>query len=241
MNYQWHWGLLIEQPYLGWLMTGVEWTLAISALAYVIALVLGILVGIAQTLDSVFIRKLGQLHVTLFRSVPLLVQLFLWYFVVPEVLPQSAAHWIKRDLPFPEYWTTAIGLGLFMSARIAEQVRAAIAACSSGLAKAARSQGLSTRQTYQYVLVPVSLRYALPTLTSELLNTIKNSSLAMTIGMLELTGQSRQIEAYTFKGIEAFTAATGIYILLSLTVIYTGRLLEHHFEIPGMLRSTGKK
>lgn len=240
MNYQWHWGVLFEQPYLDWLATGIQWTLAISALAYALALGLGILVGTVRTLDSTILRKAAQAYVTLFRSVPLLVQLFLWYFVVPEMLPHGAAHWIKRDLPYPEYWTTAIGLGLFMSARVAEQVRAAIGACASNLAKAARAQGLSTRQAYQFVLLPVSLRYALPTLTSELLNTVKNSSLAMTIGMLELTGQSRQIEAYTFKGIEAFSAATAIYIFLSLGVIYTGRLLERRFEMPGMLRSGAK-
>lgn len=239
MNYQWQWHLMVEQPYLGWLGTGVKWTLAISLLAYVIALGLGSLVGIARTLDSAVARQCAQLYVTLFRSVPLLVQLFLWYFVVPELLPQSVGHWVKRDLPAPEFWTTAIGLGLFMSARIAEQIRAAIAACAGGLAKAAKSQGFNTWQIYCFVLLPVSLRYALPTLVSEMLNTIKNSSLAMTIGMLELTGQSRQIEAYTFKGLEAFTVATAIYVLMSLMVILIGRVLEQRFELPGMLRNGG--
>jgi glutamate/aspartate transport system permease protein len=241
MTYQWQWNVLFQDPYLGWFINGIRWTLAISLVAYGLALVLGVSVGIARTLDSHVCRTVAQIYVTLFRSVPLLVQLFLWYFVVPELLPDKLGHWLKRDLENPEYWTAAIGLGLFMSARIAEQVRAAIGACSGGLANAAQSQGMSTAQVYRYVLLPVSFRYALPTLTSELLNTIKNSSLAMTIGMLELTGQSRQVEAYTFKGIESFTAATLIYILMSLLVILLGRQLEQYLEIPGMLRRGGSR
>ena len=241
MTYQWHWQVLFQQPYLGWFLTGIQWTLAISLVAYGLALVLGIAVGVTSTVDNTLSRSAARAYVTLFRSVPLLVQLFLWYFVVPELLPATLGHWLKRDLHNPEYWTTAIGLGLFMSARIAEQIRAAIGACSPGLAKAATAQGLSVRQVYQYIVLPVSLRYALPTLTSELLNTIKNSSLAMTIGMLELTGQSRQVEAYTFKGIEAFTAATALYILMSLLVILLGRQLEQRFEIPGMLRRSRRR
>jgi glutamate/aspartate transport system permease protein len=239
MNYQWQWGVLLREPYLGWLLDGIKWTFAISFVAFVIAMVLGVAVGVARTVSSLHARRAAAVYVALFRSIPLLVQLFLWYFVVPEVLPEPIGYWLKRDLINPEYWTTAVGLGLFMSARIAEQVRAAINASGVGPRNAARAQGMSTAQIYRYVLLPVGLRYALPTLTSELLNTVKNSSLALTIGMLELTGQSRQVEAYTFKGIETFTASTVIYILISLIVIFTSRHLESLLEFPGML--SGKK
>lgn len=240
MNYQWQWGVLIREPYLGWLLDGVKWTFAISVLAFAIALVLGTAVGVARTLHSRCAQQLAAVYVSLLRSVPLLVQLFLWYFVVPEVLPEPLGYWLKRELINPEYWTTAIGLGLFMSARIAEQIRAAINASGAGPGNAALAQGMSTAQIYRHVLLPVGFRYALPTLTSELLNTFKNSSLALTIGMLELTGQSRQVEAYTFKGIETFTASTMIYILISLTVIFASRHLENVIEIPGMLSSRQK-
>lgn len=241
MNYQWQWGVLIREPYLGWLLDGIKWTFAISVVAYAIAMTLGIAVGVARTLENRHARRAAAVYVSFFRSVPLLVQLFLWYFVVPEVLPESLGYWLKRDLTNPEYWTTAVGLGLFMSARIAEQIRAAINACGAGPGNAARAQGMSTAQIYRHILLPVGLRYALPTLTSELLNTFKNSSLALTIGMLELTGQSRQIEAYTFKGIETFTASTVIYILISLMVIFASRHLESMLEIPGMLSSRNKE
>ncbi|BEG77724.1 MULTISPECIES: amino acid ABC transporter permease [Alcaligenaceae] len=235
MDYRWNWGLLATQPYMGWLATGLLWTLLISLVAYAIALAVGITAGIALTLPSRGARRIAALYVTLLRGVPLLVQLFLLYYVVPEILPGAWGTWLKRDLPNPEYWTTAVGLGLFMSARIAEQTRAAIEATGKGLKQAALAQGMSTGQVYRHVLLPVGLRYALPPYTSELLNTVKNSSLALTIGMLELTGQSRQIESYTFHGIEAFTAATLIYMALSLLAIAAGRQIERRMALPGML------
>lgn len=233
MNYQWDWGVLFRGPYFGWLVQGMIWTGLITALAYSLALVLGIAVGTARTLPSAAARVFGTAYVQLFRSVPLLVQLFLWYFVVPEVLPGDLGAWMKRDLPNPEYWTAAIGLGLFMSARIAEQTRAAIAAAGRGMRNAAAAHGLTLAQTYRYLLLPVAARYALPPFTSEFLNTLKNSSLALTIGMLELTGQSRQIEAYTFKSIEAFTAATVIYMTVGLATTALAWRIENKLALPG--------
>jgi glutamate/aspartate transport system permease protein len=229
MVYQWDWGVLLREPYFGWLLAGIKWTALISALAYTLALTIGVFVGVLRTLPSRKARMCGAVYVQTFRSIPLLVQLFLWYFVVPEVLPESAGTWLKRELPHPEYWTTAIGLGLFM----AEQTRAAINAAGAGMQRAAMSQGFTLAQIYRHMLLPVGLRYALPPFTSEFLNTVKNSSLALTIGMLELTGQSRQIEAYTFRGIEAFTAATLVYVLISLAVIGASRALESVLHIPG--------
>lgn len=235
MNYRWNWAVLVSQPYLDWLLSGLQWTLLISVVAYALALVLGGGLGVALTWPSPGPRRAATLYVAFFRSIPLLVQLFLWYYVVPELLPETAGDWLKRGLSNPEYWTTSIGLGLFMSARIGEQTRAAINACGAGLRNAALAQGFGTWQGYRHVLLPVAVRYALPTYTSELLNTVKNSSLALTIGMLELTGQSRQIEAYTFNGIESFTAATVLYMLLSLIAIFAGRHLERSTALPGML------
>ncbi|MDA7417093.1 amino acid ABC transporter permease [Xenophilus arseniciresistens] len=235
MGYQWDWSVLLRDPYLGWLATGLRWTVLISLLAYALALTMGIAAGVLRTLPSAAARSLGNAYVQVFRSVPLLVQLFLWYYVVPEVLPDAVGTWLKRELPYPEYWTTAVGLGLFMSARIAEQTRAAINAAGQGMERAGLSQGFTRPQIYRHLLVPVALRYAMPPFTSELLNTVKNSSLALTIGMLELTGQSRQIEAYTFRGIEAFTAATLIYFAISLAAISLSSRLERAVHIPGML------
>jgi glutamate/aspartate transport system permease protein len=235
MSYHWNWGVLLTQPYLGWLLSGLRRTLLISLLAYTLALLLGMGIGIALSASVRWARRAALLYVAVFRGIPLLVQLFLWYYVVPEVLPADWGDWLKRGLPEPEFWTTAVALGLFMAARIATQTRAALGAISPGLRAAAMALGLSPAQTYRHVLLPLALRYALPPYTSELLNTVKNSSLALTIGMLELTGQSRQIESYTFSGIEAFTAATALYVALSLLAIMLGRQLERSTALPGML------
>jgi glutamate/aspartate transport system permease protein len=235
MIYHWDWSVPISAPYLGWLMSGLAWTLLVAGAAWVLAFIFGAVIGILRTLPNRAARMVGAVYVAVFRSVPLLLQLFLWYFVVPELLPASVAHWIKRDLPLPEYWTSVIGLGLFTSARIAEQFRAGIQAVGRGQSMAAAASGLTLLQSYRYVLLPVAARYVLPPLTSEFLNVVKNSSLALTIGLLELTGQSRQIEGVTFHGIEAFTAATLIYVALTLAAIAAMRAIERVVAIPGLM------
>jgi glutamate/aspartate transport system permease protein len=234
MNYHWDWSILISAPYLGWLLSGLAWTLLVAGAAWVLALVVGIAVGVLRTLPG-WAARAGAMYVAVFRSVPLLLQLFLWYFVMPELLPDPAGHWMKRDLPLPEYWTSVVGLGLFTAARIAEQIRAGIEAVGRGQSMAAAASGLTLWQSYRHVLLPVAARYVLPPLTSEFLNVVKNSSLALTIGLLELTGQSRQIESVTFHGIEAFAAATVIYMALSLAAVAAMRVVERMVAIPGLM------
>ncbi|WP_315836851.1 amino acid ABC transporter permease [Bradyrhizobium prioriisuperbiae] len=235
MSYRWDWSVLVSEPYLGWMISGLAWTLLVAVTAWAIALIVGFAIGVLRTLPSRTARIIGTAYVEAFRNVPLLLQLFLWYFVVPELLPETIGHWIKRDLPLPEYWTAAIGLGLFTAARVAEQIRAGIEAVGRGQAMAAAASGLTVLQSYRHVLLPVAARYVLPPLTSEFLNIVKNSSLALTIGLLELTGQSRQIESATFHGIEAFTAATLTYVALTMTAIVVMRALERRIAIPGLM------
>jgi glutamate/aspartate transport system permease protein len=235
MQYRWNWNILFAEPYFGWLLAGLKWTLLVAGAASIIALVIGGAVGVLRTLPSRIARAVGTAYVDLFRNIPLLLQLFLWYFVLPELLPGSFGLWIKRDLPMPEYWFSVIGLGCFTAARIAEQVRAGIESIGPGQRMAAAASGLTTAQTYRYILLPLAARNVLPPLTSEALNIVKNSSLALTIGVLELTGQSRQIEANTFQGIEALTAATVIYVMLTFCVIIGMRAVERRVAIPGTL------
>jgi len=235
MSYRWNWGVLVADPYLGWLLSGLLWTIFVAGAAFALALPVGCLVGVLRTLPGRAARAAGTAYVELFRNVPLLLQLFLWYFVLPELLPHQAGRWVKRDLPQPEFWTAVLGLGLFTAARIAEQVRAGIEAVGRGQGMAAASTGLSQVQSYRYVLLPLAARQILPPLTSEFLNLVKNSSLALTIGVLELTGQSRQVESATFQGIEALTAATAAYIALTTLVILAMRTVERRVALPGTL------
>jgi glutamate/aspartate transport system permease protein len=235
MTYHWDWSILLSAPYLGWLLAGLGWTLLVAGAAWVLALAVGLTVGVLRTLPTRAARALGTAYVETFRNVPLLLQLFVWYFVLPELLPEPIGHWVKRDLPLPEYWTAVIGLGLFTAARVAEQLRAGIQAIGRGQSMAAAASGLTLAQSYRYILLPIAARYVLPPLTSEFLNVVKNSSLALTIGLLELTGESRQIEGTTFHGIEAFTAATLIYVVLTMTVIVAMRAVERLVAIPGFM------
>ena len=151
----------------------------VSLVGWVIALVLGSIVGIARTVKQPLVRWIAAAYVEIFRNVPLLVQIFLWYFVLPELLPPAAGTWLKRDLPNAEFWTAAVSLGTYTACRVAEQLRAGIQAIAGGQASAGLASGLTTVQVYRYILLPVAFRIIVPALTSEFLNIFKNSSLAL--------------------------------------------------------------
>lgn len=234
MNYNWNWGILVTDPYLGWIFSGLGWTLLVAISAWVIAFSLGSVIGIMRTVDQPILRTIGATYVEIFRNIPLLVQMFLWYFIFPELLPEKAGMWVKRDIPIPEFWTAVICLGTYTASRVAEQVRAGINAISQGQRQAAKAIGLSPAQVYRYVLLPISYRTIIPPMTSEFLGIFKNSSLALTIGVLELTAQTRQIEEYTFQGFEAFTVATILYIAVTFMVMIIMMKVEKKLSIPGV-------
>ncbi|MCP4491984.1 MAG: amino acid ABC transporter permease [Gammaproteobacteria bacterium] len=240
MNYNWNWGVLITDPYFEWIISGLGWTLAVASCAWLIAFSLGSIVGIMRTVDQPAIRAVGAVYVEVFRNIPLLVQMFLWYFIFPELLPAEASYWVKRGMPLPEFWTAVVCLGTYTASRVAEQVRAGINAISKGQQQAAMAIGLTPLQVYRYVLLPVSYRTIIPPMTSEFLGIFKNSSLALTIGVLELTAQTRQIEEYTFQGFEAFTTATVLYIVVTFIVMAVMRAVEKRVHIPGVI-SLGEK
>ncbi|WP_296615569.1 amino acid ABC transporter permease [Sphingomonas sp.] len=240
MRYQWNWSVFLEaspegtQTYAGLLMSGLAWTVLTALVAWAIAFVLGSAIGVARSLPRrPILASAAAAYVELFRNVPLLLQLFLWYFVLPELLPEPLAGWVKH-LPYGSFWTTALGLGLYMASRLAEQVRAGLAAVGAGQFAAARALGLGTAQIYWRVAMPQAYRIILPTLTSEFLNTIKNSSVGLGIGLLELTARAQSIQEYSSQVFEAFAAATILYLLLNALVTAAGRALEKRIAIPGM-------
>ncbi|AUC93021.1 MULTISPECIES: amino acid ABC transporter permease [Bradyrhizobium] len=243
MNYNWNWHIFLEPnpmgtgTYLDLLLAGLVVTVKVSLLAWVIALIFGSVIGVLRTLPSRTASWIGFCWVEFFRNMPLLVQLFLWFFVLPELLPKSAGLWLKQ-LPNAPFWTAAIGIGFFMSARVAVQLQAGISSLPRGQKQAATALGLTTVQGYRYVLLPMAFRIILPPLTSEFLNTIKNSAVAITIGLIELTGQARSMQEFSFQVFEAFTAATVLYLLLNFVVVTAMRFLERYVAIPGYI--TGK-
>lgn len=243
MNYHWNWHVFFEPSpngtgtYLDMLISGLEVTIVTALSAWVIALVTGALVGVLRTLPSKAANLFGFCYVEFFRNMPLLVQLFLWFFVLPELLPASWGLWLKQ-LPNAPFYTAAIGTGLFMSARVAEQTRAGINSLPRGQKNAATALGLTTSQVYRYVLLPIAFRIILPPLTSEFLSTIKNTSVALTIGLIELTAEARAMQEFSFQVFEAFTAATVLYLLINIVVVVIMHFVERGVAIPGYI--TGK-
>jgi glutamate/aspartate transport system permease protein len=242
MNYNWNWGIFFELSpdgdgtYLRGLFIGLQWTLVTAMCAWLLALSAGSAIGVMRTLPSKAMQRVANGYVELFRNIPCLVQLFLWFFVLPELLPRQAGLWLK-NLPHASFYTAVVGLGLYMSARVAEQVRAGVEALPRGQRQAATALGLTTGQTYRYVLLPLTYRIILPPLTSEFLNTIKNTSIALTIGLLELTARTRAMQEFSFQIFEAFTAATLIYLLINSAATTGMRALERKTAIPGYVAS----
>lgn len=240
MNYHWNWHIFFEPnpmgtgTYLDMLLSGLLLTVKTSVLAWIIALIFGSMVGVLRTLPSKAATWTGFAYVEFFRNMPLLVQLFLWFFVLPELLPPSAGLWLKQ-LPNAPFWTASIGVGLFMSARVAVQLQAGIFSLPRGQSQAATALGLTTVQVYRYVLLPMAFRIILPPLTSEFLNTIKNSAVAITIGLMELTGEARSMQEFSFQVFEAFTGATVLYLLVNAVVVTAMRFLERYVAIPGYI------
>jgi glutamate/aspartate transport system permease protein len=240
MNYNWNWGIFFQispdgvHTYLATLLIGTGWTLATALSAWCLALVFGSVVGVIRTAPSPWLVRLGNAYVELFRNIPLLVQMFLWYFVLPEVLPTGLGDWLKQ-LPDASFYTAVVALGFYTSARIAEQVRAGISSLAGGQRAAALALGLTLPQAYVYVLLPMAYRIILPPLTSEFLNVIKNSAVALTIGLMELTARARAMQEFSFQVFEAFTAATIIYIAINIVVTFAMRRVERRVAVPGFI------
>ncbi len=213
MNYHWNWWIFWEPApngtgtYLDMLLSGLVLTIETAICAWIIALASGSIVGVLRTLPSKTASWVGFAWVEFFRNTPLLVQLFLWFFVLPELLPPSWGLWLKQ-IPNAPFFTTATALGL------------------------------TTAQTYRYVLLPMAFRIIMPPLTSEFLSTIKNTSVAITIGLIELTGEARAMQEFSFQVFEAFTAATLLYLLINIVVVTAMRFLERGLAVPGYI--TGK-
>jgi glutamate/aspartate transport system permease protein len=241
-----NWKVLLEtEPggtgtYLHYLVVGLGWTLATALAAWVIALLLGSIIGTLRTTPSKWVVRAGNFYVEIFRNVPLIVQMFLWFFVVPELLPQALGDWIKQmPPPWSSYLPAVFCLAIFTSVRVAEQVRAGINSLPRGQRMAGTAMGLTVSQTYRFVVLPQAFRIILPPLTSEFMNIIKNSSVALTIGLLELTGRAKAMQEFSFRVFEAFSAATIIYLLTNLIVVLGMRALEKKVRVPGLIAAGG--
>lgn len=242
MAYNWNWQVFFEPSatgegtYLAWLLEGLQWTLTLSLSSWVIALIVGSMIGVLRTVPNRWLSTFAATYVEIFRNIPLLVQLFCWYFVLPELLPVDVGDRFKQLNPLLQQFLSAmLCLGLFTAARVAEQVRAGINALPPGQRNAALAMGFTLPQVYRHVLVPMAFRLIVPPLTSEFLNIFKNSAVATTIGLIELSRQAQQLVDYTAQPYEAFIAVTLLYVMINVTVMFFMRRLEANVRIPGYI------
>lgn len=217
--------------YLDWLLSAWGWTISVSLSALLIALVLGFVIGAMRTLpNNPWLVRLGNAWVELFRNIPLLVQIFLWYHVAPSLLPAL------RDVS--GFILVVCALGVFTSARIAEQVKAGIESLPRGQRHAGMALGFTTAQCYRYVLLPMAFRIIIPPLTSEAMNVFKNSSVAFAVSIAELTMFAMQAQEETSRGVEVYLAVTGLYIISAFSINRIMAVIEKRTRIPGYVSNT---
>jgi glutamate/aspartate transport system permease protein len=229
---KWDWQVFLQdtgggRTYLEWLFSAWGWTLTVAAGGLVVALVVGSLMGILRTMPSKALALLGNAWTELFRNIPLLVQLFLWYHVLPSIFLSLRA--------VPSIVLVVFALGFFTSARISEQVKAGIESLPKGQRYAGLAMGLTLPQTYRYVLLPMAFRIVVPPLTSESMNIIKNSSVAFAVSISELTMFAMQAQEETSRGIEIYLAVTLLYFLSAFAVNRVALFIENRVQVPGMI------
>jgi glutamate/aspartate transport system permease protein len=229
---KWDWQVFLQdtgegRTYLQWLLSAWGWTLSVALLSLIVALVVGSFMGIFRTAPNKWLVRLGETWTELFRNVPLLVQIFLWYHVLPSIFLGLRA--------VPSFLLVVLALGFFTSARISEQVKAGIQALPKGQRYAGLAVGLTLPQTYRYVLLPMAFRIVIPPLTSESMNIVKNSSVAFAVSITELTMFAMQAQEETSRGIEVYLAVTALYFVSAFAINRLALVIENRVQVPGMI------
>jgi polar amino acid transport system permease protein len=213
-------GVVLHGQYLKWLIGGAVNTVTLFVLAWIAAFALAI---VLVALRSLAVRPLEwaiAAYVNYHRNVPGLVQIFVWYFGVPELLPDSITQFINDHNG--EFIFALIALSLNSAAYMSEDLRSGLRSVAREQAEAARALGLNYAQTMRDVLLPQAIRISVPPLINQSLSLFKSTSLAMAIGVAEMTYASRQIENETYRTFETFALASAFYLLLSFGIMALG-------------------
>ncbi len=229
-SYQWNWQIFMQdtgagETYLHWMISAWGWTLSVAGLGWLVALVFGSLIGVLRTVPNKGLQMFGNAWVELFRNIPVLVQVFLWYHVLPALVPPMKG--------LSGFVLVVFALGFFTSARVAEQVRAGILSLPRGQRMAGLAMGLTLPQTYRHVILPMAYRIVLPPLTSEAMNIVKNSSVAFAVSIPEMIQFAMQAQEETSRGIEIYLGVTSLYIVSALLVNRVMALIERQLRVPG--------
>jgi polar amino acid transport system permease protein len=231
LSYHFDWSIITSGTYHDWLVSGVIVTIKLSVISIALSFVVGLVIAVMRMGRNRLLRWFAHAYLEFFRNTPLLVQIFFWYFGSYRVLPMVVNDWLN-EVGF-EFAAAVIALTIYTSAFIAEDIRSGVLSIPKEQMEAARSAGFSYLQSMRHIILPQAVRITIPPLINQFLNLAKNSSLAMTIGVMELTYQARQVESYTFKGFEAFSAATVVYVVISLAItcavnLYNDKVLNIH-------------
>ncbi|CUT17892.1 MULTISPECIES: amino acid ABC transporter permease [Candidatus Ichthyocystis] len=238
MQYNWDWLFFLKEGYDGHIygnliLVGLGYTIAVATSSFALAFVLGTAVGVMATIRNKFVSLIAIFYINIFRNIPLLVQLFLWFFVVPEFLSPDTGDWLKQNVS-PIFFGI-IGLSFFTSSRLAVQIKAGIDSLPEGMRNAGRALGMKRFQIYKYILLPAALRMIIPSITSEAMNNIKNSSVTYAIGVTEIYFQYKQLIEKTSQIVEITCIVTGLYFLLNFVTFLVLQSIEKKLTIPGLI------
>jgi glutamate/aspartate transport system permease protein len=229
------WSILWTPPISGALIDALILTCEISFVSWILSMILGLLIGVMRESPWLAARVFASAYVEVFRNIPLLVQLFFIYFLVPRILPKSIAN-IMFDFGW-EIVAAVVTLSLYSSAKVAEHVRSGYNTIGLKLRQAAASSGLSWWQVQRHVLLGLLLRTIAPSLTSEFVTIFKGSSLAMVVGVMETTYVTRQIGTETFQWLPTNIYATTVYLVCAWLIAGLMLVIEKKVQIAGRIGS----
>ncbi|WP_454737925.1 amino acid ABC transporter permease [Cupriavidus necator] len=221
--------ILLQGEYPRLIAGGLVTMLELAVLAWMLALALGTVLAVIRLSNVRWARAAVAAYVEYHQSVPILVQIFLWYFGIPTLLPEGVQQWFNKN--HSEFVFAFIAIGLCMAAYMSEDLRGGIRSIPKAQLEASRALGMTYLQACRKVILPQAIRIALPPLISHTVLLFKNTSLAMTIGVLELTYVTRQIESDTFRTVEVYLFATLAYLGISVLIMTGGTALERRYQI----------
>lgn len=221
--------VLLRGDYPRMIIEGIVTMLELTVLAWVLAITLGIALALIRMTRNRVAEAVVAAYVEYHQNVPMLVQIFLWYFGMPTLLPLDAQRWVNAH--HSEFLFAFIAVGLCMAAYMSEGLRSGIRSIPTSQLEASRALGMSYLKAFRLVVLPQALRNALPTLISYTVLLFKNTSLAMTIGVAELTYATREIENQSFRTVEVYLLTTAVYLGVSLLLMGTGSSLERRYRM----------
>jgi polar amino acid transport system permease protein len=205
----------------GPLLMGLKVTLQISAISALLALIIGTIVAFMRMSSYQFFNDIGAVYVTIIRGTPLLVQIFIFYFIIATIFELD------------RFLAGAMSLGIFFGGYIAEVLRGAIQSIDKGQYEAAKSLGMNYAQTMTFIIMPQALKRALPTLVGEMIALVKDSSLVSVISITDLTKVGREIVANTFSPFETWLIIAGMYFSITAILSYVGHRIEKRMRKQG--------